>query len=486
MSFKASPFQKLIATRSRLLLCLLGVGITWLLSIHYFTSGESFIPAQRISHPGTVTEGDKQQSHSSSSDIAPSHTSDSAAVSTPSAPCQSLQGLDDIFLVVRTGASEALEKLPIHLETTLRCLPNESYGIWSDLEETINGYHVADALDEVSPSIVSQHADFKYYQRLKEGGRAAFSAEEQAAWASAPNTSGGRNTPGWKLDKWKFLPLAKKAYEQRPDAKWFIFTECDGHINWRSLLYWLKHHDPSTPYVGMLMIIGDVVFAYGGSSFVVSNEAMKAAVEHYTSEVDTYEDFTSHHWAGDCVLGKALKDVNVDFTQAWPTFHGESPFETDYNNSVTGPDPKVWCYNAMTWHHVSPSDIRELSDFEDKWNLENSSLLRHADVFRHLVMPKFRTQLDDWDNLSSDKDSADTLEDCRAACQGKARCLQFSFRVETRECKTSSVVKLGRRQEWKSDAANQEHISSGWIMDRIEAFAAEMDTYCHKDGWVVT
>ncbi|KAK6207102.1 hypothetical protein LQW54_007531 [Pestalotiopsis sp. IQ-011] len=369
-----SLFQRFSsAPRSSHFLLFLGAValIWWTLGGLLLNNRGQYTPTEKISHPAPFIEEDKVSADSGPSLVESPPASDAASDSTYSL-YQFLHGLEDIFLVLRTGASEALQKLPVHLETTLRCLPQDSYGIWSDFGETIDGHHVADALDEVSPSIVSQHPDFAYYRRLKEGGREAFSAEEQTAWASAPNSNRGRNTPGWKLDKWKFLPLAKKAYKQRPDAKWFIFTECDGHINWRSLLSWLEHHDPSTPYVGMQMIIGDVVFAYGGSSFVISNEALKTAVDHYVAEIDTYEDYTGHHWAGDCVLGKALRDVEVEFTQAWPTFHGESPFETDYNNSVTGPDPKVWCYNAMTWHHVSPSDIRELSDFEDKWNLEMS------------------------------------------------------------------------------------------------------------------
>ncbi|ETS78013.1 hypothetical protein PFICI_10075 [Pestalotiopsis fici W106-1] len=213
---------------------------------------------------------------------------------------------------------------------------------------------------------------------------------------------------------------------------------------------------------------------------------MKSAVARYTAKIDVYEDYTSHTWAGDGILGKALKDVGVGFTQAWPTFHGESPFDMDYNDSVTGPDPSLWCYNAMTWHHVPPSEIRELAEFEDRWNVEHSALLRHSDVFRHLVMPKLRSHLDDWDNLSSDKESSDTLQGCRSACEKQPNCFQFSFRNHTQTCKTSSVVKLGRQQKQRDGDAIEEHITSGWIIDRVEAFAAEMDTYCHGNGWVIT
>ncbi|KAI1851679.1 hypothetical protein JX266_003141 [Neoarthrinium moseri] len=370
MSHKVAPslHRRFFASRSRIFLCLVAIAATFMLLNHLFKRREVYTLAQRISHPLAVVE-DPSQSQSVLADIASPHDPEP-----PSEPtrllCQSLQGLDDIFLVVRTGASEALQKLTVHFNTTLRCLPEDSYGIWSDLEETIHGHYVGDALNEVSPGVVDQHPDFDYYKQLKENGREAFSAEEIAAWASAPNSGSGKNTPGWKLDKWKFLPLAKKAYQQRPDAKWFIFTECDGYINWTSFMYWLSRHDPSMPYVGQLMIIEDVEFAYGGASFVISNAAMKSVTERYMAEIDTYEDYTGHHWAGDCVLGKALKDVGVDFTQAWPTFYSESPFDMDYNSSVTGPDSHLWCYHAMTWHHLSPSDIEALSSFEEKWNLE--------------------------------------------------------------------------------------------------------------------
>lgn len=368
-----TPFHKLYSTPySHLLLCFVIVVVTLALSSHLFTIREFYIPVQWILPLPTVGEDVRQPTPSTSAKVGLPSTIEVTTGSTK-LPCQSLKGLGDIFLIVRTGANEALDKLPIHFNTTLRCLPPDSYGIWSDFEETINGYHLGNALDDVSADVVQSHPDFDYYRRLQENGRAAFSADELAEWRAEKNSASGRNTPGWKLDKWKFLPLAKKAYQQRPTAKWFIFTECDSFINWTSLLTWLSHHDLSAPYVGQKMVIGDVEFAYGGASFVVSNKAMKRVTERYEADIHTYEDFTGHHWAGDCVLAKALKDVGVDFAQAWPTFSGDSPFERDFNSSVSGPDPSMWCYNAMTWHHMAPLDILELSEFEEKWDFEVTS-----------------------------------------------------------------------------------------------------------------
>ncbi|KAH8646237.1 hypothetical protein BX600DRAFT_477329 [Xylariales sp. PMI_506] len=402
--------------------------------------------------------------------------------------CDALhEGFQDIFLIMRTGANEALNKLPVHFNTTLRCVPHASYGIWSDLAETIDGHSVNNALDHVSADIVANNPDFEYYRRLQEYGRDSFSIEDMTSWANAPNSAGGRDTPGWKLDKWKFLPLAQKAYHQRPDVKWYVFSECDGYINWTSLLRWLKGLDASkAPYVGQLMIIGDVVFAYGGASFAISNAAMKKVVEHYESRVSFYEDFTAHHWAGDCVLGKALLDVGIEFTQAWPTFFGDSLYDMDYNSSVSGPDQKLWCYSAMTWHHLSPYDIREVAAFEQKWNLENTKILRHGDVFRNFVMPRLGSEVKEWDNMSADTQDPRSMEDCRKLCQSRSDCYQFSFDRDTSTCKTSNKIKLGYGAQRKGSSTKADSVTSGWMMDRVYDFVEEMDTSCHSEGWVIS
>lgn len=295
------------------------------------------------------------------------------AAENPLLPCESLRGLDDVFLIMRTGANEAPYKLPPHFNTTLRCMPQKSYGIWSDFEEDIDGHHVQDALSKVDPDIIANNSDFAYYRRLQNKGRAAFSDEQMALWASAPNSGGGRDTPGWQLDKWKFLPLAEQAYHQRPDAKWYIFMEADGYINWSGVLSWLSLVDASRRfYAGHLMIAGSVLFGYGGAGCVISNPSMKALVEHRAAMPGFYEDFTSRHWPGDSVLGKALQDSGTGFIQAWPNLLGDSPFDVNYGDMVRGTDVRVWCYAALTWHHLSPSAIKELFEFEQRWNLEVS------------------------------------------------------------------------------------------------------------------
>jgi hypothetical protein len=283
--------------------------------------------------------------------------------------CDHLQGLDDVFLILRTGANDAPKKLPIHFNTTLLCLPEHSYGIWSDLEEDVGEHHVENALDEMDRSIVANHPDFEYYRSLQENGKSSI----EEAWQGAPNTEGGRDTPAWRLDKWKFLPLARKAFRRQPDAKWFIYMECDSYIHWASMLTWLSYLDATKPYyLGQQMQIGNDIFAYGGSTIVISNLAMKAVVDHYTTNLQSYDDLTSSHWAGDCVLGKVMQDAGVELSWLWPTFYSEMPFNMDFNGTFGPVDTRPWCFNAMTYHHASPSDIDQIFRFEHKWNQDVS------------------------------------------------------------------------------------------------------------------
>lgn len=46
-------------------------------------------------------------------------------------PCSRFPNTDDILLVMKTGASEAYDKLPAHLLTSLQCLPD--FLLFSDL-----------------------------------------------------------------------------------------------------------------------------------------------------------------------------------------------------------------------------------------------------------------------------------------------------------------------------------------------------------------
>ncbi|OJD39770.1 glycosyltransferase family 31 protein [Diplodia corticola] len=170
---------------------------------------------------------------------------DPALSSPPLAPaaCPShLPGADDILVVLKTGATEAHAKLPIHFSTTLHCAPH--YALFSDLDDTIAGHPVHDTLADVPAAVQSAHPDaFAFYHQLRAWQRAGVNITAKAS--SDPSL----HQKAWDLDKWKFLPLMQKALAAAPGphTKWFVFIEADTALMWSNLLRWLPRLDASKP-----------------------------------------------------------------------------------------------------------------------------------------------------------------------------------------------------------------------------------------------
>lgn len=261
----------------------------------------------------------------------------SQTASRPQLPCRRLPGADETLIVFRTGSTELVNRLTVHLSTSLRCFPN--YLIFSDLNEQYHGEHILDALADVDPEILESNPDFELYRRLRKGGRTSLDPSELAGSTDRFAIKTGKaENPGWKLDKWKFLPMVNKTLQERPNMKWYVFVEADSFLLWSMLQRYLATLDSTKPvYAGQQTLISGDVFAHGGSGFVVSQPALRMVVDHYAAHKAEIEEFTDGHWAGDCVLGKAFTDSGVPFTNAWPAFQGDYPGLVQY----TRPDARA-------------------------------------------------------------------------------------------------------------------------------------------------
>lgn len=220
---------------------------------------------------------------------------------------------NDVLVVLRTGATESLEKLPTHFETILKCI--SEYVIYSDMEEEIEGHHIHDVLADVDDAIKNTVPEFELYNQLHTKGRDQ--VEYRTMFGSGPG--GAVENPSWKLDKWKFLPMVDRALQHMPNAKWFVFIEPDTYLIWQNMLEYLAKFDASQPYyLGKHMYIGDVLFGHGGSGFALSNPAMEKVTEHWRNHQAEYDKHTEEQWAGDMILGKVVKDVGIDMFWAFP------------------------------------------------------------------------------------------------------------------------------------------------------------------------
>ncbi|KAH6877690.1 hypothetical protein BKA58DRAFT_375734 [Alternaria rosae] len=171
--------------------------------------------------------------------------------------------------------------------------------------------------------------------------------------------SGSLGNPGWKFDKCKFLPMIDKALRQMPQAKWIVFVELDAYLMWTKLLDYLSQFDAeASHYIGKQMYIGDMLFAHGGSGFVLSAPAMRKVIHHWKSHLKDLDQYTIEQWAGDMVLGKALKDAQASLLWAFPHFQGDPVSTLDHN--ITKINRQPWCYPAITYHHMAENEIRSL------------------------------------------------------------------------------------------------------------------------------
>ncbi|KAI8632291.1 glycosyltransferase family 31 protein [Xylariaceae sp. FL1651] len=434
--------------------------------------------------------------------------------------------LNDVFVVLRTGATEALEKLPVHFKTVLTCVPN--FIIYSDMDEIVDGHKIHDVLDEVNETIKSTAPEFQLYNHLRSRGREGL--DYQTMFGSGP--SGATENPGWKLDKWKFLPMVDRALQQRPKAKWFVFVESDTYMIWANMLEYLQHFDSSKPhYIGKHMYSSGVLFGHGGSGFALSKPAMQKVTKFWREHKAELDQATNKGWAGDLILGKTLKDVGVDMFWAYPHLQGDSLTAIDWAVEKLG--KQAWCYAATTFHHMSPEEITTLWQFEQTWHRRNptGAPLRFRDIFNNLIRHRLRAERTGWDNMSigteyseerleklsqNDKDNLALIElhahvsfdMCQATCEGQPKCIQFSYVAG--KCSISEELRLGHAAETQcleysnaagkcvktasatgKDTAGSEGdnvVRSGWIMDRIPGYVQWLDGLCDgvENIWVTT
>lgn len=456
-----------------------------------------------------------------------SHSSFSSIITLkPSLICPKLSATDNITVILRTGATESQEKLPVHFDTVLSCVPD--FFIYSDFNETVQGFQTHDILSGVNETIKDTATEFALYRHLRTHGREGLSYETM--YGSGPS---GADNPGWKLDKWKFLPMVDQALQDRPDARWFVFIEGDTYMLWQNMVAYLAKFDATKPYyLGKHMYINNILFGHGGSGFVLSRPAAEMVSRQWRQHFEEFDEFTRTEWAGDAILGKALKDAGVDMFWSFPHLQGDSLTTIDWNVSKLDREP--WCYAPTTFHHMNEAEFRQLWDFErqwlTKWGAMGAPAPRFRDIFKDLVLPKLRPEIKDWDNLSSGKEYSEaalakwsdeernasnrtereayfSFQHCQGACENHPTCLQFSFN-DNGVCFTSNELKLGHAVDsrcleysnaagkcTKSSQAESDvtttgkaGITSGWIMSRVEKYVVDLDQSCQNKGekdWVI-
>ena len=259
-------------------------------------------------------------------------------------PCKDFPDTSDILLVLKTGATEAYDKLPIHFMTTLRCI--KDYILFSDMEMRMAEHHLIDTLDEISADAKKDNGDFQLYEMLKEYHR---------MYQDPRDLKQGGN--GWNLDKYKFLPMLLKTWKYRKDAKWYVFIEADTAVNWPNMRTFLDKLKPDKPYYIGSPTYLDIEFAHGGTGYIISQEAMSRGVGKHPDISKKYDKDVHGLCCGDRMIGKVMLDERIKLTRAWPMLNGEKPLTLPYGGNQ-------WCQPVLTMHHATAQEVSQVWNFE--------------------------------------------------------------------------------------------------------------------------
>ncbi|CAO2657173.1 Nn.00g032990.m01.CDS01 [Neocucurbitaria sp. VM-36] len=363
--------------------------------------------------------------------------------------------MDDVTIVLKIGAGEAATKLPAYLNRLGRC--KQDLLIFSDRKDNHNGFEIADALAHLRPEYKFNNPDFDVYDRIQ----AANSTEVMSATSEH----------GWRLDKYKLLPMMEWTSYMRPDSHWYVFIELDTYVNYDNLYRFLAHFNPKTAhYFGSpVWPKKKTVFAHGGSGFVLSRAALDKimALGRMFGE---NKHFPGTHFfgvdmkkqcCGDEVLALVLKKSGVSLRGYWPMFNGEKPLTIRF-------DKEQWCEAIITMHQLGEDDFTRLSQWEAARS-HPSRPLTFEELFT-IIEPHLQEKAEDWSNMSEDvtykkgKSATKSFDKCHNACLKDSNCMQFEH--SGTECRLGYSVRLGHHQP----PAEERKWTSGWMSSRIKAF----------------
>lgn len=387
---------------------------------------------------------------------------------------------EDVVILVKTGATAIWRRLPMHLSTTLgnRSLtPNIEF--YSDSPDEIGGYNVIDVLANVSIALKAS-PDFELYRRIRE-------LRDTNLYLESGSMEGDFYLPGgWRLDKYKFLPLFAHAQTHHPNKKWYIFMEDDNYFFWPTLFTWLSTFSHTDPLVlgSPAARLGED-FAHGGSGFAISHEALSRTFGTVKTLTADWEDYAQEHGCGDHILSHVMNEMGVPRHKAldstgWAGLQSLPLWRMGFG-------AWNWCSPIMNIHKVHQADISHLHAFQSRFYAHNSGPLRYQHLFGTLVLPSLLPLRREWDNFasarthsSSDEPSGGALLSaaakakrpwfsataCKAACEEWEECLSWKYADDV--CSLSHTAAQGRRVDEGIS------LTSGWMLERLEGLSKQI------------
>lgn len=260
-----------------------------------------------------------------------------------------------VAVAVKTGATEAVERIPMLMLSALSCAQHVK--IYSDLEQDIAGWHLTDALQNISEAAMHGNSDFDFYYDLQEAQKYG---QVESMLRDVKDPRMPQSLAAWTLDKYKFLHILEDIHDSFADAEWFMLIDADTYVVWDNLMEWLDRlPDPSTNkmYIGSAAQTAGRVFAHGGSGILISRAALHELAVVNRGLAASWDEKMHDECCGDLVIGDVFRQLDIPITYAWPTLNGEKPKTMPFG-------PKVWCHPLVTMHHMQPAEMSFMAELQ--------------------------------------------------------------------------------------------------------------------------
>ncbi|KAJ3533386.1 hypothetical protein NM208_g8012 [Fusarium decemcellulare] len=176
------------------------------------------------------------------------------------------------------------ERVDAQFDSVSACFGKDELLVYSDLDESVRGHDAVDVLADLPSIYYEDNPDFQNYIWQKEMRVNGTLDVDRAATA---------RINGWRIDKFKFLPMIERAWRMKPNKDFYFFFETDTYVFWDNAFRFLQTFDPDVPlYMGSPSpgthdVKQDIKtwFANGGPGFVLSRGAVKALLVRKTEVV---------------------------------------------------------------------------------------------------------------------------------------------------------------------------------------------------------
>ncbi|KAJ5247669.1 hypothetical protein N7468_002652 [Penicillium chermesinum] len=375
-----------------------------------------------------------------------------------------------IQVTLKVGATESAARINASMDGVTACIDN--LFVVADQATELHGHQVHDVLADIAPFAKEINAtDFQLYEALQRGD----------------SNIGGE--AGWKLDRFKFLPMIEQAKKKNPVAEWFVFLETDTYFVWDNVFRLLDQFDPYAPHYfgspspGFKLDGGNRVwFAYGGAGFILSRGAMEMLTDRkigkYGEYIDPslsekYMEVVNQDCCGDSVLGFALWEAGVKLSGLWPMFNAHSLHGIPF-------DHVHWCQPVISLHKSLLSDVTGLAKWEAQRSKKNPLL--YSEIIDYLQLGHLEDR-NEWDNGDfsgfiepAQSPAHESLAACRKACHEHKECFSFTYDSK-KTCVFVRTIRLGQAKKLGDGS-----LTAGWDNEKILAWRESH--HCEAPLWV--